>query len=106
RSPRYRPRWRVRAVGVVRLGAGERRIEDADQVDVGERFDVVSVLRPNHIEGLRPQRVHCPGSPIGDLERAIEYQIPLPVVLVPAVTLAALPDAHRMEGEAETVGDG
>ena len=31
---------------------------------------------------------------------------PLPVVLVPQVLLAALPDAHRMEGETETVGDG
>ena len=54
------------------LGAGERGIEDADHVDVGERFDVVSVLRPNHIEGPRPQRVDFPGSPIGDLERAIK----------------------------------
>ena len=67
---------------------------------------MVSVLRPNHIEGPRPQRVDFPGSPIGDLERAIKDEIPLPVVLVPEVTLTALPDAHRVEGEAETVGDG
>ena len=41
RSRRYRPRGRVRAVGIVRLGAGERGIEDADQVDIGERLEVL-----------------------------------------------------------------
>src|SRR5262245_1567779 len=47
-----------------------------------------------------------PGPSIGDFERAVEDQVPLPVVLVPEVALAALLDAHRMEGEPETVGNG
>src|SRR5215467_2813791 len=75
-------------------------------MDVGERPDVVSVLRPNHVEGSGPERVDFSGFPIGHLERAVEHQVPLPVVLVPEVALAALPDAHRMKGEAKTVLDG
>src|SRR5215472_3091432 len=67
---------------------------------------MVSILGPNHVEGSRSQRVDFAGSPFGDLERAIEDEVPFPVVLVPQVALAALLDAHRMEGEAETVGDG